>query len=462
MTAVAIAKSAQQTSLLRYARSWGLWLVLLAGPIGARFMIARDNGDGIQIAVGRHLPVMTSAVLGVSLGIVVTTLLLPLGYIYLRSNTTRRQPWQVEEVTPASRMAIMLGRFAADIILLGGMLITLTLAGWFLGWFIITGPYNLWHITLSLWVVAAPALMGLAAIRLLFDAVPLLRRGWGDFLYFVLWMASIAMPATVIDQPSSFVSNLYDFPGFIRPLAAGGSEEEMAVSIGATDIEPGRVPLDVMKGLNAPGYMASRGAWAVISVLLVLFAGLIYRPHKSLAKAGRIGFFAKLIDSGPPPAVNRLANPAPRARLAWLNLIAAEARLIGAGRVFSILASGIALCGAFGDFRHMGGPAGLLLLIFGLTAHAGRSEARGLLTLTQTSAMSPVKRRLAFVAAGLCWSLGLALPAALVHWSIAPLVLAAMTGGGAALIAILLAMISGSAFAPRIILLIGWYGYLSS
>jgi hypothetical protein len=362
MTAVAIAKSAQQTSLLRYARSWGLWLVLLAGPIGARFMIARDNGDGIQIAVGRHLPVMTSAVLGVSLGIVVTTLLLPLGYIYLRSNTTRRQPWQVEEVTPASRMAIMLGRFAADIILLGGMLITLTLAGWFLGWFIITGPYNLSHITLSLWVVAAPALIGLAAIRILFDAVPLLRRGWGDFLYFVLWMVSIAMPAVVIDQPSSFVSNLYDFPGFIRPLAAGGSEEDMEVSIGATKLEPGRVSLEVMKGLNAPGYMASRGAWAVISVLLVLFAGLIYRPHKSSAKAGRIGFFAKLIYSGPPPAVNRLANPAPKARLAWLSLTAAEARLIGAGRVFSILASGIALCGAFGDFRHTGGPAGLLLL----------------------------------------------------------------------------------------------------
>ena len=102
MTALAIAQSSFITSLLRYSRSWGLWLLLLVAPGGARFMISNDDGQGIQIAVGQHLPVMTSAVLGVSLGVVVSTLLLPIGYIFLRSNTTRNQPWQVEEVTAAA------------------------------------------------------------------------------------------------------------------------------------------------------------------------------------------------------------------------------------------------------------------------------------------------------------------------------------------------------------------------
>jgi hypothetical protein len=133
MSAQAIAKSALRASLLRYQRSWGLWLLLLVAPVGARFMISDEDGKGIAIAVGGQLPVLTSPVLGVWLGIVVTTLLLPIGYIYLRSNTTRKQPWQIEEVTAGSRIAIMLGRFGADVAVLLAMLATLTVAGWFLG-----------------------------------------------------------------------------------------------------------------------------------------------------------------------------------------------------------------------------------------------------------------------------------------------------------------------------------------
>jgi len=96
-------------SLRRYRRSWGLWLLLLVAPVGARLMISNEDGQGIVIAIGGHLPVLTSPVLGIWWGIVVSTLLLPIGYIYLRSNTNRRQPWQVEEVTAGSRVAIMLG-----------------------------------------------------------------------------------------------------------------------------------------------------------------------------------------------------------------------------------------------------------------------------------------------------------------------------------------------------------------
>lgn len=95
MNLVAIARSAMTVRLLRYSRSWGLWLLLLVAPIGARFMIARDDGSGMQVAIGGHLPVMTSATLGFCLGIVVSTLLLPVAFLYLRSNVTRRNPWQV-------------------------------------------------------------------------------------------------------------------------------------------------------------------------------------------------------------------------------------------------------------------------------------------------------------------------------------------------------------------------------
>ncbi|MBX9747700.1 MAG: hypothetical protein K2X34_12410, partial [Hyphomonadaceae bacterium] len=215
MSALAITASSLSTSLARYWRSWGLWVLLLIAPIGARYMLRIDDG-GVVIAIDGRLPEMTSAFLGVSLGIVVTTLLLPIGWIYLRSNTTHRQPWQIEEVSAASRIAIGLGRFAADSTVMLAMLTALTAAGWFLAWLLIPAPeLDLAELTFALWLVAAPSLIGLCALRILFDARPLLRSGFGDFAYFIVWTTSIAMPAMMAGKPASLAANMFDFAGFV-------------------------------------------------------------------------------------------------------------------------------------------------------------------------------------------------------------------------------------------------------
>lgn len=462
MTALAIARSSLSTSLLRYRRSWGLWLLLLVAPVGARFMISDEDGGGVAIAIGGQLPVLTSSVLGVWLGIVVTTLLLPIGYIYLRANTTRRQPWQIEEVTAGSRVAMMLGRFAADVAVLLAVLATLTLAGWFLGWLMVSGPLNLWHITYALWLVAAPSLIGLAAIRIFFDAVPWLRRGLGDFCYLVLWVASITVPSAADHQSSSFASNMYDFPGFMRPLVGPAPSEGKEFGIGGIEVRSGRVPLDVNAGLNAEGYAASRVAWVGISLLLVVLAGAVYQPHKQPKRATSQGRLARLLTAGPPPPANLMAMPALATSLPFLKLIIAESRLIGAGRPFLALASLAAASGLAADYRHIGSPAALLLLVFALSAHAGRSEARGLIAMTKTAMFPPMARRTAFVLAGMGWSALLAIPATVIGLSAGPIGLAVVTGGIAALIAIVLSSLTHSAFAARIVLMIVWYAYLSS
>ncbi|MET0308317.1 MAG: hypothetical protein ABW023_06380 [Sphingomonas sp.] len=465
MTATAAARSTLVTSLLRYSRSWGLGLLLLAGPVGARFMVARDDGSGVQITVGHHLPVMTSAMLGVSLGIVVSTLLLPIGFLYLRSNVTRRQPWQIEEVTAASRMAIALGRFGADVAILFAMLASLIVAGWFLGWLIVSGPFDIGQISWTLWLVAAPALIGLAAIHRLLDARPLLRRGAGDALFFCLWLASLAVPALVADRASSFSSNLTDFAGYVRPLMGPTPLKGQDFTIGnAGRVAPGRVPLDVMAGVHAPGYIPSRIAWVGIAVMIAIFAGLLYRPHRAAQRRRRRMMEAvdRWLAPKALPMIDADAPPAGFVAAPFFGLVVGEFRLIGAGRLFKLLAI-IAVCaGLVADYRHIGSPAALLLLVFGLVAHAGRSEAKGLLSLTHTALLGPWMRRIAFVAAGTGWALLLALPAALVRISPEPLLFTGAAGAAAALVAIGLATMSHSAFAPRLVLLVLWYAYLSS
>jgi hypothetical protein len=462
MSALGIAQSSLVTSLKRYARSPGLWGILLIAPIGARYMISDEQGQGVAIAVGGQLPVLTSPVLGVWLGIVVSTLLLPIGFLYLRSNVTRMQPWQVEEVSAASRVAMMLGRFAADVAVLFAVLTALTLAGWVLGWRLIDDhPLDLWAITRALWMVAAPALMGLAALRILFDCLPWLRRGWGEFAYFMLWIASLTMPIAVAEEASRFSTNMYDFAGFIRPLTAGAPAGDKDFAIGGIPVREGRIALDVEAGLSAPGYAASRLAWCGIAVLLVTLGGLLYRPHtaKLTVSQGRI---ARLLAAGAPRPANPQAPPAGRTALGWIGAVFAEARLILPGRLWPILALVAAGAGLADDYRHIGSPAALLVLAFALSAHAGRSEAKGLAPLVSVTQTGHWRRRAAFVVAGTLLAIIMALPACVVTVSASPLVLGAATGAIAALLATGLAILSRSAFAPRLVLLIIWYGYLST
>lgn len=460
----AIAASSFNTSLTRYARSRALWLMLLVAPLGARYMLPFEDGGGVKIAVGNALPLMTSPFLGVSLGIIVSTLVLPIAWLYLRSNTTRRQPWQIEETTAGSRVAIALGRFSADALVLLGVLAALNLAGIYLSTFMLDGDaLNIGELSFAMWVVAGPAMIGLAALRILFDARPLLRSGFGDFAYFCVWIASIAVPAATEKAAPSFAANMLDFAGFVTPLKYGAPPGTDSFSIGGGFAATGSIDLDVMAGLNSPGYLESRLAWIAIAVALAVIAGLIYAPHTAKKRAAPAGRLGRLLNAGPPPRVAPNAPAATHAFLGALSLVVAEFRLIGSGRAFLVVAAAAAIVAAVApDFRHAASPAALLPLAFALSAHAGRSEARGLASLTKLAAFAPMARRAAFVAAGAAWSVLLALPALIRHPPLETLTLAAATGAAAALVASMLATLTGSAFAARLVLLILWYGYASA
>jgi hypothetical protein len=421
------------------------------------------DAEGVRIIIGTQLPEMTSGFLGVSLGIVVSTLVLPVAWLYLRANTTRRQPWQVEEVTAAPRVAIALGRFAADAVVLLAMLTVLTLSGFFLAWMILPpAALNVREITFALWVVAAPTLLGLAGLRTLFDARPLMRGAVGDVVFLVLWMTSIVVPAVAMGAERTFSTNLLDFTGFASPLLVGAPAGTDSFIIGGGEVAPGRVPLDVFAGLRSPGYVESRLAWVGIAIGLAVSAGLLHVPHREHRKAALGGRFDSWL-SRPPRRVAANAPPAKFSIASPLGLVIAEMRLIGSGWAFpllAVIAAGVSA--VLPDFRHGGSPAGLLVLAFALSAHAGRSEARHLVSLTKLAVHGPMLRRAAFVIAGVIWSVLLGLPAIMHHPPLDVLTIASATGAVAGVTAIGLSALTGSVFSARLVLLAAWYVYLSS
>ncbi|ANU07250.1 hypothetical protein [Paraurantiacibacter namhicola] len=458
----AVARSAFGADMSRYARSKSLWLMLLAAPVAARFMISPEEGEGFAIAIDNQLPVLNSGVMGIWLGIVVSVIVMPIAYIYLRASPTRRRPWQVVETSPASMVSVSLGRFAADSAVLLAMLAALSLAGIYLGWMMVSGAFEPLRIFALTWLVAGPTFLAVAAIRTLFDARPWLRGAAGDVAFFFIWMASLVYGSVNAQLDSGFLNNLGDIGGAVRPLVEGGPPGAQGFAIGTTQVDPGRVELDVARGIGAEGYLASRAAWVGLAVLIAGFAGLVYRPHTDKPRKQRFAFLAKLSPGNLQPGAKPSATPAPHAAAPWIGLLLAEMRLIASGPLFPILAVAAALSGLAPDFRHVGSAAILLLLAFGLSSHAGRAEAKGLLALTATAAVQPMARRIAFVIAGTGIAAILAIPAVIASASAAPMLLILATGASASLIAAALSALTGSAFVARLVLLIVWYGYFAS
>jgi hypothetical protein len=217
-----------------------------------------------------------------------------------------------------------------------------------------------------------------------------------------------------------------------------------------------------MAGLTAPGYLESRLGWSLIACALAAGAGLVYRPHRPRRKSETAGRIAKLLSAGPPRPAKADTPAARPAALPWLGLVTAEFRLIGGGRLSLLLALAAALAGLASEYRHAGAAAALLFLVFRLSTQAGRAETKGLRPLTLTAPLGPMARRIAFVVAGLLWSLLLALPAMAAHPWMEVLEEGVAPGAVAALAAALLAIPSRSAFTPRLILLVAWYAYLSA
>jgi len=461
---LAVIRSSLTTSLARYGRSAGLWILLLVAPVGARFMIAARGADASLIAVEDRVPWLTSPVLGMALGVVIATLLLPVAFIYLRSNVTRRQPWQVEEVSPASRITIAYGRWLADITVLAAVLAATTAAGCLLA--VLLLPLNEVDpaaIVLTLWVIAAPPVAMVASVRLLLDARRWTRGPLGEVLFFVFWMGSLVM-VMAGDQASGYAANMTDLPGFMSPLSYGqGGTDNL--TIGGAVIPPGSAPirLDIMSGVMADGYLAARLTWLGIAALLPLVAGLIYTPHV-VGKTRTTPAWLKFREPGKARPADPDARPARASKLPRLALVIAEVRLMAGSRKGLLAMALVAVVGLFAPYATVAGPAAMLLLVFAATAHAGRSEQKGLLALTTTANLSPAARRVAFVLAATLLALVMAAPAGLtglVAGEPRILLEAAAVGAITALTAIILGTLTRSATAPRLVLLIAWYLYLN-
>ena len=472
MSVIAVIRSEMASSLRQHLRSPALWLMALAAPVAANYMVPPPGAGYAVMTLNGAYPDMTAAVLGLTLGVVTATILTPVAYIFLRAGPTRKRPGQITDVAPYSRVAAAIGRWLADTAILWLILVVLTLAGFVLGLLRVTeGEGNMWHTGVTLWLTAAPALMLIAAIRTLLDARPVLTRWPGDVLFFFIWigllvagiLAAETLGGNFTPQPNA------DAFGYIASIGNSTDIPIENFSLGSTPGVTSHIRIDALAGVMNPAFLTSRLFWIMVALGISVLAGLIYAPRRSKAprQAGEPkGFAATLLGQSQTIAMPALSSqPAKAAVLPFIGLILSEMRLIMKDRAWLIalvIAGGM---GAVLPWRMSAGPAIWIVLLFPLTSESARWQARSLRSLLKTSPANEATRLVAFAGAGIALMLMAHLPS--IAWTIltgksAQLMLMGAIIAGVPVAAALFAAVTRSAIAGRIILLIAWYGFLST
>ncbi len=441
--------------LSRHLRSPAIWILALAAPIAARFMLPEQGGDYSIMSINSAYLALDPATIGLQLGVIMAVILTPLAYIFLRAGPTRRQPWQADDLTPARRTAQMLGHWIADTVSLWVLMLVLGLAGVVISLFRLPLSDVRPIVTLlCLCLIAAPALAVIAGLRTIFSTRRGLRGAGGDVLFFFVWLALLLLSSAFFATRSA--PPILDVFGFAAPLAGTTTERIESLVIFGPASSGDVLSLDAWSGVMSGDYLFSRLFWLVsVGVLVALFAQ-IYAPHKFKALRPEI------VTTGP-PSFSKEPVPLASANGSLISLFLSEIQLVLRPRIMIPVLLIVAAAGVVLPFRGMVGPALALLLTFPFSQQAARWRG---MEMSKLSALTPLGSSAVFVrlVAMVVLSTALCLPS-LVNITASgatdQMLDIVAIGLGLPLLLTALGYLTRSAVTGRLIALILWYGYLN-
>ena len=427
--------------LARHLRHPALLWLAVATPALAPFMVPREDADYALIGVNDSTITLDAGSLGLQLGVLVAVLAAPLAYMYLRAGPTRRDADALFATLPGGRVAWRVGAWLGDAAALTLWVAALGLAGLVLGLFRLgsVGPVQT---LLPLLLLGVPALALVAALRTLFASRPWLRGWGGDVMFFIAWIALIAT-ASATAQGGSAMNDAFGFVASVR----GSIDVPMdTFYIGGAPKGEGRIPVDAMRGVLDPDFLASRAAWLGITAAIAAFAGLVWRPS---ARQARRETAVRESDGF---ATDAVAPVWPGSGFG--GIVAAGVREILNTRLRKVVFAAAIVAAVALPFRGAGGAVVLLALVF-LLADAPSLWARSaIMACAPVGAAEQAVLRLGGMLGVAALPLGLA---ALRSASLEP-VIALLAGVPALWLA---GTLTRSPVPGRLIGIAGWYIYLN-
>ncbi|MEJ6005133.1 hypothetical protein WG899_06220 [Paucibacter sp. AS339] len=219
----------------------GLSWLMVAAPVDNTAMLVANNTRVLG----------TSAALSLGSAALLAPLLALLGFFLLRGRMAedlRSGVGQVIAATQVGNGLFLASRWLAGVAYLGGLTLAFMVSTMAYQVKLGEGPLQPLLYLQNYALVLLPLLGFIASCALLFDSVPMLMGKAGDFLYFVFWVAMLAMIG-IVDEAQRAVHPvvLLDFTGLLSSVGLLTSLlHTQGVNVGLSSFDPKLTPLTLL------------------------------------------------------------------------------------------------------------------------------------------------------------------------------------------------------------------------
>lgn len=277
----------QRADFLERIRRNSFLVILGLSVLVGYLIVPDDNASYTILRVSGYRGIYNSAWIGVMVALAASTFLSLTGFLIVKNAIARDNETGVGQIiagTPVKKIIYLLGKFLSNLSVLSlivGVLAAMSVVMQFLRGE--SGKLDLFQLLLPLLLITLPAMALVSAFALLFESITWLRGGFGNLVWFFMWISFVIWGTTSSADPlgtGSIISQItHDASKHLGKEAVGITLVSSALSA-----ENGVFP---WVGLDWSTILPFRLFWTGIALLLICLTSLFFnRFDKNSIKKG--------------------------------------------------------------------------------------------------------------------------------------------------------------------------------
>jgi hypothetical protein len=361
-----------RADFLQRARSYSFLITLGITLYVGYFFIPPNHSSYATMAIGDHRGLYNSAYLGSLMALLISPFLSLAGF-YLVKNAIDRdiqtRVGQILATTTLSKPLYTVGKTISNFAVLAVMVAVMGAAAVVMQF--VRGEdltLHLGQLVLPLLFISLPVMLVVAALAILFEAIPWLRGGLGNVVYFFLWISALSAPIALDKGRPGSYNDLFGTGTLVPSItaaceAAFPGSNKTAINLGINVKGSGKywdLTTFRWEGLDwTKQIIVGRLSWLGVGLGLALLAALFFRRFdparegsKRAAKVTQPSALPESSDDRVVPELVQTATLEPLARpprFSFLFMVRAELRLAlhGISRWWYLVALGLIGAGLF-------------------------------------------------------------------------------------------------------------------
>jgi hypothetical protein len=289
-------------------RRRSFWIILaITVMMGYLFVPPLDAGYRV-LQVGLQRGIYNSPWIGLMFGLIAALHLSLVGFFLVKNAVDRDRQTGVGQIiaaTPISKLTYVVGKWLSNLAVLMLILSVLTLMAVVMQMVRAEETLiNLWKLAAPIWLMGVPIVAIAAALAVFFESVSFLSAGFGNVVFFFLWLFTLGVVMTnAIDETTDRARVIPDPYGYTRQLVdvqaqVLASDPEAEVDTGLIHVGKPIEGTFAWDGIHwSVGTLMERLVWASMALVVAFGASIPFDrfdPARRRLRLQRTGLYTRL------------------------------------------------------------------------------------------------------------------------------------------------------------------------